>query len=135
MTDDSAFLPSHITLLAARAAELEHVGQDEQDPFALVRAARLYTLAVRIADDIDQRAAAPFSRGDLARVHDELHDLATVAAVRRAIPVADLDDDASTTHYRIARAFREIAERIEQRLPNSNGLVERHTELPPPPNA
>ena len=135
MTDAAAFLPSHITLIAARAAELERVGQDEQDPFALVRAARLYTLAVRIADDIDQRTATPFSRGDLARVHDELHDLAAVAAVRRQIPLADLDDDVSITRYHIARAFREIAERIEQRLASGNGLVERHAEQLAPPNA
>ena len=135
MTDVSAFLPSHITLIAARAAELERTGEDDQDPFALVRAARLYTLAVRIADDIHQRAASPFSRGDLARVHDELRDLATIAAIRREIPTADLDDDASITHYHIARAFREIAECIEQRLASGNGFVHRRAELAPPPNA
>jgi hypothetical protein len=99
-----------------------------------VRAARLYTLAVRIADDIDQRAARPFAHSDLARVYDELRDLATVAAIRRQIPVADLDDDATTTHYHITRAFREIALRIEQRLAGGNGAA-RDADPPPRPNA
>ena len=85
--------------VASRAAELERLGEERQDPESLVRAARLYTLAVRILDDIDRREALPFMRSDLARVRDELRTLATAGSV------------GVVTHM-----FREIAVRIEQRL-------------------
>ena len=83
MTVGTPFSPTHVTSFAARAAELERVGEDRQDPHALVRAARLYTLAVRIADDIDGRPALPFTYVDLARVRDELRALAADAAASR----------------------------------------------------
>jgi len=130
VVDAVPFLPSHITFVAARAAELERLGEEEQDPRAFVRAARLYTLAVRIADDIDHRAAPPFTPRDLARVRDELRALASDAAAGHHAPITDRSDDATTSRYDITRAFREIALRIEQRVAG-NGLAHRHPDLSP----
>ncbi len=115
MSAEMPFTSAHITSLAARAAELERLGEDLQDPFALVRAARLYTLAVRIADDIDRRDTLPFMRSDLARVRDELRTLATDTVANDA--TSDRADHRST-HSRgtLVQMFREIALRIEQRL-------------------
>ena len=130
--DATPFLPSHVTSIAARAAELERLADEEQDPDALVRAARLYTLAVRIADEIDQRAASPFTARDLARVRTELRDLATGAVT--GAPFADralAADRAAGSYYDMTRAFREIALRIEQRLAEGNGLLHRHPDANP----
>jgi len=116
MSAELPFTAVHVSSIAARAAELEQIGEELQDPQALVRAARLYTLAVRIADDIEQRDALPFMRSDLARVRDELRNLATEAATATRNN-SDLDArnsiDATGS---ITRMFREIAVRIEQRL-------------------
>ena len=60
MPADLQFTPAHVSSIAARAAELERIGEETQDPQALVRAARLYALAVRIVDDIESREALPF---------------------------------------------------------------------------
>jgi len=49
------FTPAHVASIAARATERERFGEETQDPESLVRAARLYTLAVRIVDDIEDR--------------------------------------------------------------------------------
>ena len=103
------FTAAHVSSVADRAAELERIGEELQDPDALIRAARLYTLAIRIADDIDQRDALPFMRSDLARVRDELRTLATLAATADA--ARDRPTDSKGT---ITRMFREIALRIEQ---------------------
>jgi len=103
MGDEMPFTSAHIASLAARAAELERIGEEMEDPHALVRAARLYTLAVRVADDIDRREALPFMRSDLARVHDELRRMTT------AIGPND-------SRRAVTEMFREIAVRIEQRL-------------------
>jgi hypothetical protein len=111
------FTSEHITSIAARAAELERIGEELLDPSALVRAARLYTLAVRIADDIDHRDALPFMLSDLARVREELRSLATDAGAPRAT-----HDDGATSRRpidsngTITRMFREVAVRIEHRL-------------------
>jgi hypothetical protein len=127
------FTPAHITAIAARAAELEREGEDTQDPLALVRAARLYTLAVRIADEIDGRAAAAFTRVDLTRARDELRVLAADAAASGArgddylLPA----DGQGQTRGTITRAFREIALRIEERLPGEDTLP-RHRPDPEP---
>jgi hypothetical protein len=109
------FTSAHVSSFAERAAELERQGEDLQDPHTLIRAARLYTLAVRIADDIDQRPAEPFTGADLARVRDELRSLATNEA--QAGGQADYGDlvRARLSHD-MTRAFREVALRIEQRL-------------------
>jgi hypothetical protein len=108
------FITAHISALAARAAELEQIGEETQDPAALIRAARLYILAVRVADDIDNREALPFLQSDLARVRDELRTLAAHAA---ATAVPDRHGSGATdTIGEITRRFREIALRIEQRL-------------------
>ena len=96
MSADLPFTPAHVSAIATRASELERIGEETQDPEALVRAARLYTLAVRIVDDIEDREALPFMHSDLARVRDELRT----------------SESAGT----IARMFREIAVRVEQRL-------------------
>ena len=120
MSDEMLFTAAHITSIAARAAELEQIGEDRQDPHALVRAARLYTLAVRIADDIDQREALPFLRSDLARVRDELRHLAADAAANGRPgyegPASRRSVDSTET---LTRSFREIALAIEQRLSES----------------
>lgn len=110
------FTPEHVSSIAARAAELERIGEERQDPQALVRAARLYTLAVRIVDDIDSREAMPFLHSDLARVRDELRTLAvdtarSGAAKDRARASTPADSNGTIIHM-----FREIAVRIEHRL-------------------
>ena len=111
------FLASHVSLIAARAAELERLGEEEQNPYALVRAARLYTLAVRIADEIDGRAQPRFTLGDLARVRDELRALATDAAAAGILGDHGLHTNgASELRSQTTVAFREIAVRIEQRV-------------------
>jgi hypothetical protein len=111
------FTSAHVSALAARAAELESIGEEAQNPHAFLRAARLYKLAVRIADEVDEPESAHFTHGDLDRVRDELRRLATDMAVAgmlgdRGIP-SRADADASGD---ITRLFREIALRIEQRL-------------------
>jgi len=111
------FTPAHVSALATRAAELERIGEAEHDPNALVRAARLYTLAVRIADDIDDREALPFLQSDLARARDELRILAaeTASQVTHAGQPGEAHHADSAT-AEVTRLFREIALRIEQRL-------------------
>jgi hypothetical protein len=114
------FTPTHVSSLAARAAELERFGDEHQDPNALVRAARLYTLAARIVDEIDNRPVPPFTDADLVRVRDELRTLATDAAATgmlgdHGVPA---HGNADTTGD-ITRAFREVALRIEQRIVSS----------------
>jgi len=111
------FTPTHVSSFAARAAELERLGEELQDPHALLRAARLYTLAARIADEIDNRPAPPFTGADLARVRDELRTLATDAAATgmlgdHGVPARRNADAAGD----LTRAFREVALRIEQRI-------------------
>ena len=117
MLAELPFTSAHVSSIAARASELERIGEELQDPDALVRAARLYTLAVRIADDMDGRDALPFMRSDLARVRDELRTLATEAVAmgtsrsRTRDTQRTADSNSAITHM-----FREIALRIEQRL-------------------
>jgi hypothetical protein len=120
MSAELGFTLAHVSSIAARAAELERIGEDLQDPHALVRAARLYTLALRIADDIDQRESLPFMQSDLARVRDELRQLATDAAASGMLGDRGLETprDSDPTGD-ITRMFREIAARIEQRLAQS----------------
>jgi hypothetical protein len=111
------FTSAHVSSVAARAAELERLGEELQDAHALIRAARMYTLAVRIADELDGRDALPFMRSDLARVRDELRMLAIDAAAmgilrdRGIESVRTIDSNGAIT-----RVFREIAVCIEQRL-------------------
>ena len=117
MSPDLPFTPAHVSSIATRAAELERIGEETQDPEALVRAARLYTLAVRIVDDIEHREALPFMHSDLARVRDELRTLAPERIANR--PPRDRGARAqrrSDSAGTITRMFREIAVRIEQRL-------------------
>ena len=111
------FTPAHVSSIAARAVQLERIGEETQDPEALVRAARLYALAVRIVDDIEHREALPFMHSDLARVRDELRTLASERVAdrtpdERGAGARSTSDSAGT----ITRMFREIAVRIEQRL-------------------
>jgi hypothetical protein len=117
MSAEMGFTSAHVSAIAARAAELERIGEELLDPHALVRAARLYTLAVRIADDMDERESLPFMKSDLARVRDELRQLATDAAASGMLGDRGLDSrrvfDATGD---ITRMFREVAARIEQRL-------------------
>lgn len=110
------FTAAHISSLAARAAELERIGEDLQDPDTLIRAARLYRLAVRIADDIDQRPSAAFTRGDLARVRDELRTLAADAAAGIVADYGVTRHGTIDATGGVTRAFREMALRIEQRI-------------------
>ena len=111
------FSAAHISSIAARAAELEKLGEERQDPDYFVRAARLYTLAVRIADDIDEREALPFLHSDLTRVRDELRALATDAAAKGLLGDRGLEVRATIDSTgAVTRMFREIAARIEQRL-------------------
>ena|SRR5262252_1712610 len=112
MSADLPFTPAHVSAIAVRASELERIGEEAQDPEALVRAARLYTLAVRIVDDIERREALPFMHSDLARVRDELRTLASDRIANRSAGVRDASDSAET----VTRMFREITVRIEQRL-------------------
>ena len=109
MSADLPFKPAHVSAIATRASELERIGEETQDPDALVRAARLYTLAVRIVDDIELREALPFMHSDLARVRDELRTLASERIANRTPDAPDPGDSAGT----ITRLFREIAVRIE----------------------
>jgi hypothetical protein len=110
------FTPEHVSSVAARAAELERIGEETQDPQALVRAARLYTLAVRIVDDIDSREAMPFLHSDLARVRDELRTLAADTVRKGAAKDRALAPDTTDQNATIIHMFREIAVRIEHRL-------------------
>jgi hypothetical protein len=121
MSVDLPFTPAHVSAIATRASELEQIGEETQDPEALVRAARLYTLAVRIVDDIEHREALPFMHSDLARVRDELRTLASERIANRTPGIRDTNDPAGT----ITRMFREIAVRIEQRLERRNDPADR----------
>ena len=121
MSADLPFTPAHVSSIATRASELEQIGEETQDPEALVRAARLYTLAVRIVDDIEHREALPFMHSDLARVRDELRTLAWERIANRTPGIRDTNDPAGT----ITRMFREIAVRIEQRLERRNDPADR----------
>ena len=121
MSADLPFTPAHVSSIATRASELEQIGEETQDPEALVRAARLYTLAVRIVDDIEHREALPFMHSDLARVRDELRTLASERIANRTPGIRDTNDPAGT----ITRMFREIAVRIEQRLERRNDPADR----------
>jgi len=119
MVGRGPFTPAHVMSIAARAAELERIGEEVQDPLALVRAARLYTLAVRIADEIDGRAPARFTRSDLARARDELRELAAHAAAASTPGESGLPPDGPRdTRDAITVAFREIAIQIEARVLN-----------------
>ena len=121
MSADLPFTPPHVSAIAMRASELERIGEETEDPEALVRAARLYTLAVRIVDDIERREALPFMHSDLARVRDELRTLASQRIANRSAAARDTSDSAGT----ITRMFREIAVRIEQRLARRNEPADR----------
>ena len=126
MSADLPFTPAHVSSIAARASALERIGEESQDPEALVRAARLYTLAVRIVDDIESREALPFMHSDLARVRDELRTLVANAVRKRkagdrgAGARGSRDPDETTR-----RMFREIAHRIEQRLARGDAPAHR----------
>jgi len=121
MSADLPFKPAHVSAIATRASELERIGEETQDPEALVRAARLYTLAVRIVDDIEHREALPFMHSDLARIRDELRALASERIANRTAGVRDPSDSAGM----ITRMFREITVRIEQRLERRNEPAHR----------
>lgn len=121
MSADWPFTPAHVSAIATRASELERIGEETQDPEALVRAARLYTLAVRIVDDIEHREALPFMHSDLARIRDELRTLASARIANRTPGARDTRDSAGT----ITRMFREIAVRIERRLQRRNEPANR----------
>ena len=116
MSADLPFTPAHVSSIATRAAELERIGDEAQDPEALVRAARLYTLAVRIVDDIEHREALPFMHSDLARIRDELRTLASARIANRTPGARDTREAAGT----ITRMFREFAVRIERRRQRRN---------------
>lgn len=116
-----AFTPTHVSSFAARGAELERLGEERQDPHALMRAARLYTLAIRIADDIDKRPAPPFTVADLTRVRTELRTLATDAAASGMLGDHGIAPERSAgASDDLTRAFREVALRIEQRIAGSS---------------
>ena len=121
MSADLPFTPAHVSSIATRAAELERIGDEAQDPEALVRAARLYALAVRIVDDIEHREALPFMHSDLSRIRDELRTLASARIANRTPGARDTRDSAGT----ITRMFREIAVRIERRLQRRNEPANR----------
>jgi hypothetical protein len=116
MSEEIQFTLDHVSSIATRAAELERIGEEKQDPEALVRAARLYALAVRIIDDIDNREAMPFLHSDLARVRDELRTLAADAVTNRRAADGEHASKPRDSNGTIVRMFREIATRIEQRL-------------------
>ena len=120
MAVGSPFSPTHVSSFAARAAELERIGEARQDPHTLIRAARLYTLAVRIADDIDDRPAPPFTAADLARVRDELRALITDAAASGRLGDSLTSASVADESGDVMRAFREVAARIEQRMSGSD---------------
>jgi len=121
MSADLPFTPAHVSAIATRASELERIGEETQDPEALVRAARLYALAVRIVDDIEHREALPFMHSDLARIRDELRTLASARIANRTPGARDTRESAGT----ITRMFREIAVRIERRLQRRNEPANR----------
>ena len=126
MSADLPFTPAHVSSIATRAAELERIGDEAQDPKALVRAARLYALAVRIVDDIEHREALPFMHSDLARVRDELRTLASERIANRTVDDhAAGPQSASDSPGTITRSFREIAVRIEQRLARRDEPAQR----------
>ena len=111
------FTLEHVSSLAARAEQLERLGEDLQEPRALLRAARLYRLATRITDDLARRPGTRFSPGDLARVRGELRTLATDAAASGLLGDDGITSRATAdTTGTLTRAFREIALRVEQRL-------------------
>lgn len=116
MSEGMQFTPEHVSSIAARAAELERIGEEKQDPQALVRAARLYTLAVRIVDDIDSREALPFLHSDLARVREELRTLAADAVTNHSAADGKAASKSGESNGTVLRMFREIAARIEHRL-------------------
>jgi hypothetical protein len=59
MAGRSPFTWAHVSSLAARAGDLERIGEETQNPRALIRAARLFReIAARIA----QRLAAEDTR-------------------------------------------------------------------------
>lgn len=116
MSDGMQFTTEHVSSIAARAAELERIGEERQDPQALVRAARLYTLAVRIVDDMDSREAMPFLQSDLARVRDELRTLAADALTTSGTTDGQRESATDDSNGTILRSFREVAARIEHRL-------------------
>ena len=120
MSADLGFTSAHVSAMAVRAAELEQLAEELQEPSAFVRAARLYTLAIRIADDIDQRETLPFMQSDLARVRDELRHLATDAVASGMPGDRGLESRrTSESTGELTRMFREVAARIEQRLAQS----------------
>jgi hypothetical protein len=126
MSADLPFTPAHVSSIAMRAEELERIGEETHDPEALVRAARLYALAVRIVDDIEHREALPFMHSDLARVRDELRTLASERIANRTVDdhaagPQSVNDSAGT----ITRTFREIAVRIEQRVARRDEPAQR----------
>jgi hypothetical protein len=110
------FTSGHVSALAMRASELERIGEETQNPHALMRAARLYKLALRVTNDINGESTS-FTYADLARVRDELRTLATDMAIAGMLGDHGLPSraeiDASGT---ITRLFREIAARMEHRL-------------------
>jgi hypothetical protein len=116
MSEGMQFTSDHVSSIAARAAELERIGEATQDPQALVRAARLYTLAVRIVDEIDSREAMPFLHSDLARVRDELRTLAADAVTNGKAADGKHASKTGDPNGTIVRMFREIAACIEHRL-------------------
>ena len=120
MSDEMQFTSAHVTSIAARAAELERLGEERQDPDYLIRAARLYTLAVHIADDIDGRDALPFMQSDLSRVRDELRRLAADAAATSMPGVRGTKRSTIDSTGMITRMFREIAARIEHRVTHTS---------------
>ena len=73
-------------------------------------------LAVRMADDIDDRPALPFTHADLARVRDELRTLATDTITGMVGLAGPPPSGLADTAGDLTRAFREVALRIEQRL-------------------
>jgi hypothetical protein len=115
------FARTHVSSFAARGAELERLAEERQDPHALMRAARLYTLAIRIADDIDKRPAPPFTVADLTRVRNELRTLATDAAASGMLGDHGIAPErGAAASDDLMRAFREVALRIEQRIAGSD---------------
>jgi len=126
------FTAAHVASLAARAEELERVAEELQDPHAFIRAARLYKLAVRVADDIDEPSSATFTRDDLGRVRDELRTLATDAAAAGILGDYGLTGPATTdTTGAVTRAFREVALRIEQRIAADEARPQARPEIEP----
>jgi hypothetical protein len=110
------FTSAHVSALATRAGELEHIAEEAQNPHALIRAARLYKLAVRVTDEINGESTS-FTYADLARVREELRTLATDTAAAGMLGDHGLPSRAEVdSSGTITRLFREIAARIEHRL-------------------